>query len=238
MRSLLLASAAFIMSAGIACAQTSPSTPAPDGAPNAAQASPGESPGKMAPAGGGTVTTPHYSQNSIKTSSNASMSAPAPDGAINGAPAAPGESPGKMAPSQAVSTNMTPKPHHMAMTHWSGQAMPEDADAHTYLHIASDAIKRHDKATAEEALDRAETRLLTRSVPQSGTIPTDDSPAITAIEHAHSAVAAGDYEQASIDTKEAMHAHHMMASDMTPPSAMGGSAGASTMTPSASPSGQ
>ena len=51
MRSLWLASAAFIVSAGMACAQTTPSSPAPNGATNApAMASPSMSPGKTAPA--------------------------------------------------------------------------------------------------------------------------------------------------------------------------------------------
>jgi hypothetical protein len=251
MRFALLASAAFLMSAGLACAQTSSSTPAPDGAPNAAQASPGESPGKMAPAGGGMVSTPQYSQDQIKTSSSAS--APAADGSPSAASANPGEPAGKMAPATAVGSEMSPTPKHLAMAHGSGQTMPENADARTYLHMAADAIKHHDKFTAEEALDRAETRLLTRSVPESSAIPTDDSPAVTAIEHAHAAVAAGDFEQASIDTKEAMHAHRMMAdgapmssssmsspmsspAPMSPP--MATPAGGSPMAPGASPSGQ
>lgn len=250
MRLTLLASAAFLMSAGLACAQTAPSTPAPDGAPNAAQASPGESPGKMAPAGGGMVTTPHYAQDQIKTSSNAT--APAADGATNAASANPGEPAGKMSPATAVGSEMSPPPHHMtmAMSHSSGRPMPENADARTYLHMADAAIKHHDKFTAEEALDRAETRLLTRSVPQSSAVPTDDSPAVSAIEHAHAAVVAGNYQQADMDTKEAMmHDHHMMAGGMAPMSPpapmaapmsapMANPAGGSAMAPGASPSGQ
>ncbi len=86
--------------------------------------------------------------------------------------------------------------------------MPADADAHTYLKIAAMAIKHHDKATADEALNRAETRMLTRSVPASGSMA-DDSPGVTAVENARQAVDAGNYHEAMMDTDMAMH-HHMM----------------------------
>jgi hypothetical protein len=85
--------------------------------------------------------------------------------------------------------------------------MPADADAHTYLKIASMAIKHHDKATADEALNRAETRMLTRSVVASGPM-TDDSPGVTAVENARQAVDAGNFHEAMMDTDMAMH-HHM-----------------------------
>jgi hypothetical protein len=226
MRSLLLASAAVLFTAGIACAQTASPTPAPEGAPNAPQAStaPGASYGKTAP----TPAAQPDAMSSSSASSSSSMAAPspAPEGAPN-APqesTAPGASYGKTASAPAPVTNTdsgtmgqntaasgdsamgagTKHMHHM----WSGTSMPADADARTYLHIASAAIRHHDKATADEALSRAETRMLTRSVPASG-VMTDDSPSITAVENARQAVDAGNFQQAAADTDQAMH-HHMM----------------------------
>ncbi len=96
---------------------------------------------------------------------------------------------------------------HSAM----GGAMPEDASAARYLHIAKFAIRHNDKARADDALSRAETRLLTRAVPQSSAIPTDDSPAVTAIEQARQALRSDNWHEASADTDMAMHnMHHEM----------------------------
>lgn len=227
MRSLLLASAAVLMTAGIACAQTASTTPTPEGAPNAPQAStaPGASYGKTAPTQAAQPDA--MSSSSASSSSSVASPTPAPEGAPN-APqvsTAPGASYGKTASAPAPVTNTdsgtmgqktaasgdnmmdTGKKTHMHHM-WSGTSMPADADARTYLHIASAAIKHHDKATADEALSRAETRMLTRSVPASGGM-TDDSPSITAIVNARQAVNAGNFQQAAADTDQAMH-HHMM----------------------------
>jgi hypothetical protein len=189
----MLASAAIIVSAGAAMAQTTTSAPAPTGAPNAPMmTAPNASPGNMAPANGGTTTTPYYSgQNSIKTST------------------ATGTTPGNMAP-PAADAQPQPRPMKAMMTYSHSAAMPQNADVRTYLHIAADAIRHHDKATADDALSHAETRLLTRAVPASSGPAADDSPAVTAIEHARQALAAGDYPTAGADTKMAMHAHHGM----------------------------
>jgi len=191
MRSLMLASAAIILSAGAAMAQTATTAPAPTGAPNGpVVTSPNASPGNTAPANGGTTTTPYYSgQNSIKTSTTT------------------GTTPDTMAPPSA---SMQPKPMKASMTYSHKTAMPQNADVRTYLQIASDAIRHHDKMTADDALSHAETRLLTRAVPASSGPTADDSPAVTAIEHARQAVSSGDYATAASDTKMAMHIHHGM----------------------------
>ncbi len=214
MRSVWLASAAIILSAGAAMAQTSMTSPAPTGAPNAAMAAPNASPGSMAPAGGTTTTTPAYSgQNSIKTSTTTS---PAPTGAPNAAQMTPpGASPGNTAPAKNMAMNDTAAPKPMKATMYghggnSGGMMPANADTKTYLKMASEAIRHHDKARADDALSHAETRILTRAVPASTGPVADESPAITAIEHARQALAAGDYATAASDTKMAMHAHHGM----------------------------
>jgi hypothetical protein len=124
-----------------------------------------------------------------------------------------------------MNTGMT-HTHHV----WSG-SMPQDADAHTYLKIASMAIQHHDKATADEALSRAETRMLTRSVPASGSMM-DDSAGVKAVENARQAVDAGNYHEAMMDTDMAMH-HHMggmaMGGGMSNSSSMGSQSSGSSM---------
>lgn len=169
MRSIWLASAAVIMSVGVACAQTSMSAPAPTGAPDAPALSPnpGASPGNMG-------------------------------GNMGGG--------GAMAP-------MPPRPHPHPMMAMGGpqggrMMMPPDADADRYLHIAADAIRHHDKALADDALGHAETRMLTRAVPAEGGIAADDSPRVTAVEHARQALGDGDFEQAAMQTHMAMGPKH------------------------------
>jgi hypothetical protein len=71
---------------------------------------------------------------------------------------------------------------------------------------------------ADDALSHAETRMLTRAVPASAVAEPDDAPTISAIEHARSALASGDYQLAAADTRMAMHSHHGMMNG-----AMGGS---------------
>jgi hypothetical protein len=89
--------------------------------------------------------------------------------------------------------------------------LPADADAGSYLHMAKEAIAHHDKARADDALAHAETRLLSRAVPQSDTNPVDDNPAIKSIEQARAALNSGDMDTAKSDTDMAMHQmhHHM-----------------------------
>jgi hypothetical protein len=204
MRMFLMATAAVCLTAGAALAQTSAASPAPTGAPNAAMTAPGNaSPGNMAPNDGdsSTTTKPVYSgQNSI---------AKVPANSVpNANPGEAANAPGTMMPAQNVASNATPM--HRAMTYHHAMSLPENADARTYLKIAADAIRQHQKAMADDALSHAETRLLTRAVPASAGAEPDQSPAIDAIEHARSALASGDYRLAAADTKMAMHAHHGM----------------------------
>jgi len=215
MRTLWLASTALLITTGIAFAQsTQTASPAPAGAVNSPQVSPSGSPGKMAPA-------PSNSPMSAMSSapSNGSAPSPAPTGAV-GAPdvaagAAPGTSPGKMAPapnginaagtgSMASTTKVQSAPGPMySHHHWSTTSMlPQNASATTYLHIAKTAISHHNLSLADDALSHAETRLLDRAVPQ-GQISPDDSPTIQSIESARQALHAGNYSQASADTKQA-----------------------------------
>jgi hypothetical protein len=118
------------------------------------------------------------------------------------------------------------KPMHHS---YGSMAMPENASADRYLHIASDAIKHHNKTVADDALSHAETRLLTRAVPASSNMTADDSPRISAIEGARKALTSGDYQTASDDTRQAMHGH--MGGMHDGMGHMNGSMGNSTETP-------
>jgi hypothetical protein len=212
MRTLWLASTAFLITTGIACAQSAPtSAPAPTGAISAPQVSPsGVAPGNMAPA----QSSGSLAKVTTTVPANSSAS-PAPNGAAS-APdvnsgATPGTAPGKMstASNGAASNGMdqtSPGPMYSHHHHWSSTGgLPEDASATTYLHIAKSAIWHHNVTLADDALSHAETYLLNRSVPQ-GQIAADDSPSIQSIESARKALHAGDYTQASADTKQAASA--------------------------------
>ncbi len=226
MRTIWLASTALLMTAGVACAQstsTSQPSPAPTGAVSAPKIAPkGDSPGNM-----GTNTGTMGSQ-----SSSGSMGGQAPDGAVS-APdvtaAAPKAAPGKMAPapssgmgtggtggmaatpmtgsSASASSSMAMPVHHHSshgMSAMSG-GLPADGSPSSYLNIAKHAIAHHEMTLADDALSHAETRLLDRSVPQGG-IAADDSPAIQSIESARMALHSGNYTKASADTAQAASA--------------------------------
>jgi len=201
MRSLLLASATILLSTGIACAQTASPTPPPTGAVGEPMAQPGAPAGKTAPNPASTKmtstsATPSYNgQNAVTNGQSQSTQT------------------GMMGQKASASGEGVSGSHH-----WAYGAMPENGDARTYLRIARMDIQHHNRSGADEALSRAETRVLTRSVPASGSM-TDDSPMITAIENARQAVNAGNYHEAAMDTDMAMH-HHMsagmgMGSDVT-----------------------
>ncbi len=207
MRSIWLASAAIIMTAGIAAAQTSP---APTGAANA----PTETPAGSMASPGNTGTGNNAATGSMGMSNSAASGSMAPTGATQAAQESsnPKAAPGKMAPggSAPVSTTAMTTPAAKPMHHhaYAGGTLPENASADRYLHIASDAIKHHNKGIADDALSHAETRLLTRAVPASSDM-TDDSPRISAIEHARHALASGDFQTAADDTRQAVHGHMM-----------------------------
>ncbi len=206
MRSLWLASTALLITTGIACAQsTQMASPAPTGAVTAPQVTPSGTPGNMAPSSGSSV-----SAMSSPASGSGSTPSPAPNGAAS-APdvnsgAAPGTAPGKMstASNGMASTPSAHAPGPMySHHHWtSTAALPADASASTYLHIANSAIGHHNVTLADDALSHAETQLLDRAVPQGQVMP-DNDPSIQSIESARKALRAGDYSQASADTKQA-----------------------------------
>jgi len=110
----------------------------------------------------------------------------------------PATSDSTMAANSASPAPASPVIHHQFM------ALPENGSVHMYLHLAKLAIRHHDTARADEALSRAETRLLTRAIPASDSSAVDQSPAITAIENARAALRSGDYATAASDTDMAM----------------------------------
>jgi hypothetical protein len=219
MRSLLLASAAIFLTTGAAMAQST-TAPAPTGAPNApAMTTPGMSPGNA-----GATTTPM-----TPPSTSGAMSSSAPSPAPTGAPASPtvtsqGMSPGNTGPNTTpkVASNASGddsaavKTTHTYHTYNASMTMPADGSAGQYLHIAKTAIQHHNKMVADEALSRAETRLLDRAVP-AGDIASDDSPGVAAIEHARAALNSGNMQEASSDTEMAIHQNHAMMGGMTGP---------------------
>jgi hypothetical protein len=111
---------------------------------------------------------------------------------------------------QMAATHVDSAMAHTAMSGGGYMALPENAEPGTYLRIASKAIGQHNKMLADDALSHAETRMLDRAVPASSGATADDSPGVTAIEHARQALASGDYNTAASDTRMAMHNRHGM----------------------------
>lgn len=214
MRTLWLTSAALIASVQFACAQTM--SPAPAGTPNA----PAEmSPGNMASPSSNMAQPSNSGAMGNGSMSNGSMS--------NGSMSNGAMSNGSMSNGAAMnqSSGMT------SSGSYPMRKMPADASAASYLQIAQSATQHHNKARADEALSRAETRLLTRSVPQSSASSPDQSPAITAITQARQALSAGDFTQASSDINTAIQHEHAWSQNS------GGSMGMGAMPTKSSPNG-
>ena len=185
MRTLWLTSAAFIVSAHFACAQATAPAPAP-----------------MAPANPPTQTAPAMSPPNSGAMSNGSMS--------NGSMSNGSMSNGAMSNGAAMSPSSAMAPNSSA--HMSMRGMPANASAATYLQIAQSAAQHHNATRANEALSRAETRMLTRAVPQTSAATPDQSPGISAITQARQALRAGNFTQASAEINTAMQHEHAQAS--------------------------
>lgn len=217
MRSMLLASAAFILVSGVALAQTPMPAPAPDNATNGSpQTSQGMSPGKT-PSADSNQGASNGTGYSNSTTQNPPVNAPqngqmgdntmAPNTAgtssnnagMNGGSPMNSNSP---MGNGANAMNNSSSSHH-AMQH-GDHALPQNASASTYLRFARDALRHHQRGRADDALSHAETLMLTRAVPQSAASEADSSPGITAIENARQALRSGNYQQASVDTERAM----------------------------------
>jgi hypothetical protein len=158
MRSLWLAAAAFIVTNGVAFAQTTP----PPGMSN---------PGSMSTQG--TMSQPGSMSNPGAMSNQGTMSNQGP----------------MMSP-------MQPSAGH--------------DQANQYLRQARAAIRQHSSAQADTMLSNAETIILTRAVPQTTGPTPDNSPRVTAIENARTAVKQGNWSAAAQYTDMAIHSHGMM----------------------------
>lgn len=153
------------------------------------------------------ATTPHYNgQNSVSPPAGQANAM----GASGGTMGADSTGMKSSSSGQMASTHVGSAMAHTAMSGGGYMALPENAEPGTYLRIASKAIKQHNKMLADDALSHAETRMLDRAVPASSGATADDSPGVTAIEHARQALASGDYETAASDTRMAMHDRHGM----------------------------
>lgn len=175
MRSLLLASAALLgLAVGTAYAQTSPTGAA---GPGAAAGSQGVAPSSITPPGPGAAPA---EQPTARTGE-----------ATQAPPAAPAESvPHPRAASRSgagQSDVLAPLP--------SADLRP-DGTAMQYLHSARDALDRHQRGEAEEALERAETRMLDRSTTPTSADHPDAAPPIQQIGDARRALSRGDTARA------------------------------------------
>ena len=105
--------------------------------------------------------------------------------------------------------------HHSSMghntayiSHHMGGNMPMGAPASTYLHIAQSAIAAHNKVRAHDALGRAETDMLTNSYVEGSVSGPINTPAISAVRDARTAVDGGQYNDASAMIQKAMAGMH------------------------------
>lgn len=102
-----------------------------------------------------------------------------------------------------------------------------NASATDYLTAAQSALSRNRTGEAQEALENAETLLLSRSVPQNAVNTPDQSPAVQNINAALHALASNDRQQAMNLVQQTI--------PMTQQASAAGSATTGTMAPSAPP---
>jgi hypothetical protein len=76
-------------------------------------------------------------------------------------------------------------------------SLGESASASDYMQAAAQAVAQQQATPALEALGRAETRLISRSVPMGQTNNPSDNPAVKQIEEARAAIEAGDFATAA-----------------------------------------
>jgi hypothetical protein len=221
MRKILLASAALMLSTGLACAQSATPSPAPAGSTSGAMGTtPGMSAGQTTPPAAGmapgavgapsNLTTPDSTSGMTGSRTTPAATPGTPSGATTDTGATNSQA---ATPSTTSDTNpdmSAPKPapmkHHMS----AHTGMPSDGTPGTYLHIAKDAIRHHNAMRADDALSHAETLMLTRAVPQDAS-QVDQSPGVSTIEDARKAVKAGDMQTASSDIDKVMgQMPHMM----------------------------
>jgi hypothetical protein len=104
--------------------------------------------------------------------------------------------------------NMVPPGGAPASTgHYTGTGTTGTTAA-MYLHKAKVAVTNGNKAAAEDYLSRAETRMLSRSVPSTEAGQPINTPGIAAVRSARADVSAGNMKQAAADIDTAMAQLH------------------------------
>ena len=127
-------------------------------------------------------------------------------------------------------SNIVPSDTHSTLAHaLPSSGLGPNASAVDYLRAAQEDLRHHRGGAAQEAMERAETRLLDRSVPQGqGNVP-DTAPAIQEIHSARDALGHQDWRMAQQHLDMAVQ-HAQMA--------MSGSGAPMPRTPAAMPPGQ
>jgi hypothetical protein len=198
MRKMLLLSAAFFGFTAGAFAQNAtspvPAVP-PMTAPGAASQVP---PGAMAPAmGAGQMAAPMH--NGMK-----GMAATAPDPDIR-----PGHVPGvgDSFPTSNKASNVTPgNTHSVIAPRLPSPAGGPNAGVNAFLTDAQRALSARQTGRAQEALERAETAMLQRSVPADQASAPDQTPGVMRVQAARDALAKGDIAGAQKAIADAMSA--------------------------------
>ncbi len=210
MRTLLMTSAAIIIGTGAALAQSAGSSSAGGTSTGSAAGSTMTAPNNAA---GSTIANPPTASGSGMASSGTGVLVPPSTNDKNTlAPAAtndsgmtnPGTSGSPSGPAATAKPSISKTTYQPGPMHRMHHALPAEASAGKYLRIALKAIKHHDAATADEALSRAETRLLTRSVDAAVAAGPDTSPGVQAVSNARQALKSGDFATAAQDTQQAM----------------------------------
>lgn len=114
----------------------------------------------------------------------------------------------------ASASNIVPTDTHSRFAHkLPATGLGPNAAPTDYLQVAQDALRHRRGGAAQEALERAETRLLDRSVPMGqGGVP-DQAPAIQAITQALDALGRHDWVAAQEHVGAALHHAQMAANE-------------------------
>ncbi|MDE2517232.1 MAG: hypothetical protein KGL12_14490 [Rhodospirillales bacterium] len=120
------------------------------------------------------------------------QSAPMPESATGARPGhVPGVGPSLPLSNKASNIGSSDTTAKIAPT-LPGPGLGENASSDSYLRAARAALAAGQTGVAQESLGRAETQLLSRSVPQGETMRVSSNPRVTMIEQARKALGAGD----------------------------------------------
>jgi hypothetical protein len=135
--------------------------------------------------------------------------APTDGAAVSGPDIRPGHVPGvgDSFPASNKSSNIGPSDTHSRIApRLPAPAGGQNAGIHDFLTDAQNALKAHQSGRAQEALERAETAMLQRSVPADQAGAPDQAPDVIQVDAARSALARGDNAGAQAAVAQAMTA--------------------------------